>query len=88
MGCLVEKQLSTMQGIGSVMALERYYFVASRAHSDIEKAILHAERNCHHIDSVSENRLAIVSADGAELRESGIFARCLHCTEGEDGISP
>lgn len=70
------------------MTVERYYFVASRSHPDIDSAILHAERNCHHIDSVSEDRLAIVSADGAELRESGIFARCLHCTDAEDGVSP
>lgn len=70
------------------MPVERYYFVASRSHPDINSAILHTERNCHHIDSVLEDRLAIVSADGAELRESGLFARCLHCTDDEDGVSP
>jgi len=70
------------------MTLERYYFVADRANSEYDSAILHAERNCHYIDSVSENRLAVVSADGAELRESGLFLQCLNCTDGEDGVVP
>jgi len=70
------------------MTLERYYFVADRVNSKYDSAILHAERNCHHIDSVSEGRLAVVSADGAELRESGLFLQCLYCTDGEDGVVP
>jgi hypothetical protein len=70
------------------MTLERYYFVADRANSEYDSAILHAERNCHHIDELSEDRLAVVSADGAELRESGLFLQCLHCTDGEDGVVP
>ncbi len=70
------------------MDLERYYFVASRSHPERQKAILHSDRSCHHIESVSENRLAVVSADGAKLRESELFLSCMHCTDAEDGISP
>jgi hypothetical protein len=70
------------------MTLERYYFVADRANPEHEVAILHGERNCHYIDSVEEDRLAVVSADGARLRESGLFLQCLNCTDGEDGVVP
>ena len=70
------------------MTLERYYFVADRANSEYDSAILHAERNCHYIDSLPEDRLAVVSADGGELRESGLFLQSLNCTDGEDGVTP
>jgi len=70
------------------MTLERYYFVADRANPKHDSAILHAERNCHYINSVSENRLAVVSADGARLRKSDLFLQCLNCTGGDDGVTP
>ena len=70
------------------MTLERYYFVADRANPKHDSAILHAERNCHYIDSLHEDRLAVVSADGAELREGGLFLQCLNCTDGDDGVVP
>lgn len=81
------KPLSTKYGISKQMTIDRYYFVASRSHPDIDSAILHVERNCHHIDSVSEDRLAIVCANGAKLRESGLYVRCVHCTDDDDDIS-
>lgn len=55
------------------MILERYYFVAERATPAYDSAILHAERNCQYIESLSEDRLAVVSAEGGELHESGLF---------------
>ncbi|ERG97218.1 hypothetical protein [Haloquadratum walsbyi] len=70
------------------MTLERYYFVADRAHPEHDSATLHAEHDCHHIDSLSENRLAVISGDGARLRDGGLFLQCLNCTDGDDGVVP
>lgn len=49
------------------MTLERYTFVAERANPEYNSAILHAERNYHDISALPEDRLAVLSADGAEL---------------------
>ncbi len=68
--------------------MERYYFISSSTFGEESHTILHGKRNCHHIDSKSENRLAVVSAEGSELKKSGNFGRCRNCTDTDDGIFP
>lgn len=68
--------------------MERYYFVASSTFGEVAHTILHGKRTCHHIDHVSEDRLAVVSGDGTELRQSGNFGHCRDCTDTNDGVFP
>lgn len=68
--------------------MEWYYFVASSTFGKEAHTILYSKRSCHHIDHVSEDRLAVISGDGTELKQSGNFGRRRNCTDADDGVFP